>query len=963
LALRTTTRRVLRVGAHRPVPGVAVVGDAQRQSVRAQVGGRRSPGEQGGAVDVLRRESRAGRQGVEGEGQRVFLDVRSAHVETERFARHGDLVADPGELRRFVGNADADHEAARAAEGSGGAAAITVVRGSHGKHVVAPVGRPWREAEHAAAAAVVGKGGEGRQAGSRQGERVAVGVGDDDRHFDDLVAVQRAIGHLGNVRRLVGVEYRDRHTQRRYAGRPGAVAIVAGSEAGRIGAGLHEARRPHEHRGLGVEGRAGRQADRGVGDGRLAFEQRCQQPVGQAVLRDEARVFGVEGEGAEEERLPFAHLPFAEPVEFRQTVDVEHRDRRRDRGGRGAVADRERDVVGAGLSEAWRPFEFTGMGVEEGAAGKEAARVVERRAFGVAGGKLDADRVALAYRALGRREQRRRLVDRANGQVEADAVDGQAVADGEGDAAVIAGGGEARRPGERLPLGVDDGAAGEVVGKEGQAVAIGVGGHQRHFEELPLVDLDAGRQIEDLWRVVDAGQGNGERLAGVGAAAVVGTQYDVCLLGAGESRRPGNDAGQHVDRHSLRAALQQVADGTAAGVAGQGGVGIGLTGTGRGERRRLECRRCVRCRHGIDAMADLDTLPEWIADRNRVGERGLAGVERAVGQRLFKLDQPEAEGVRAVGIDRLTLEVARRVERKDDRRQQVAVADVGDAHVVGDGAVGTRRAGVQEVDAHVRRQVDGGGEAGVVGGAQCRTEAAGKGTGDVQREAVRRQRVEAQRDAAGRRVVAGRADRHGARGGAGQRVVGEVQHRACLARIVGRHVLIEGDRQARQRQRRGAQVRRIGADHARRETRRDAVDLMRLGDQQGAIGGGHHVLAARAALGDAQVLESGEVDHLQLAVVGGDEQQPGKRRTRPAEGQRVYLGVETNDRLPATERAELDERAALGPGRTPQLAGWREREVVDARFAERLENPGGGVEDRHPATCGHVDLAAFRVDG
>src|SRR5262249_59906603 len=93
-----------------------------------------------------------------------------------------------------------------------------------------------------------------------------------------------------------------------------------------------------------------------------------ERPVRRAVLRDEAGVVGVEREGAEEERLPLRDPPVAQEDELRRGVDVEHGERG-DLGGRQrAVADRERDLVGAVLVVARGPVEDASIRVEEGPA-------------------------------------------------------------------------------------------------------------------------------------------------------------------------------------------------------------------------------------------------------------------------------------------------------------------------------------------------------------------------------------------------------------------------------------------------------------------------------------------------------------------------------------------------------------------------------------------------------------------
>ena len=55
------------------------------------------------------------------------------------------------------------------------------------------------------------------------------------------------------------------------------------------------------------------------------------------------------------------------------------------------------------------------------------------------------------------------------------------------------------------------------------------------------------------------------------------------------------------------------------------------------------------------------------------------------------------------------------------------------------------------------------------------------------------------------------------------------------------------------------------------------VDLVRLADQEPAVGGGQEVEAARAALRDRHLLERGDVDHRQVGGRGGDGARRGVR--------------------------------------------------------------------------------------
>ena len=83
------------------------------------------------------------------------------------------------------------------------------------------------------------------------------------------------------------------------------------------------------------------------------------------------------------------------------------------------------------------------------------------------------------------------------------------------------------------------------------------------------------------------------------------------------------------------------------------------------------------------------------------------------------------------------------------------------------------------------------------------------------------------------------------------------------------------------------------------------VDLVRLADQQPAVGGGQEVEAAGAALRDRHLLERGDVNHRQVGGRGGDgagrgvrgvvvrdEQEVVQRRALLAEGDRLDVRVE-----------------------------------------------------------------------
>ena len=144
-----------------------------------------------------------------------------------------------------------------------------------------------------------------------------------------------------------------------------------------------------------------------------------------------------------------------------------------------AVGDGERDLVGAGLVVVRRPVEEAGVRVERGARRQQVAREGDGLAVRVVAVQVEAEVVALADRPVGRGDQHRRLVGRGDRERDlgGDLVD--AVADVEGDVLVGAGRVEVGRPGEAQRGRVERGAGRQVVGPEGQRVAVGVDDRQR----------------------------------------------------------------------------------------------------------------------------------------------------------------------------------------------------------------------------------------------------------------------------------------------------------------------------------------------------------------------------------------------------------------------------------------------------------------------------------------------------
>ena len=206
------------------------------------------------------------------------------------------------------------------------------------------------------------------------------------------------------------------------------------------------------------------------------------------------------------------------------------------------------DGVGSMLGVAGRPFEPAGLGVQGRAAGEPGGGPGERdrRAVGLgesardAAGKLQAVALAFAQGLRGDGEQdglRSALFDdegKRSGDLRL------AVADDDRDVLVNTGLVVARRPGEKSRAGVEDGAGREIADREGQAVAVGVGGEDRQREALAFGEGDLS-QIGDHREVVAARDGEREALDRH-SAAVVGDAHDDLGLGGGVGvRRPGQD--------------------------------------------------------------------------------------------------------------------------------------------------------------------------------------------------------------------------------------------------------------------------------------------------------------------------------------------------------------------------------------------------------------------------------------
>ena len=311
-----------------------------------------------------------------------------------------------------------------------------------------------------------------------QVQRVAVRVGGNDQVFQHLILVHLLGGDVGHHRGAVGIADADRHTDDGGLGGTRAIAVVGGGEGRRVFAGLGIAGRPAEQRRFRVERCAGGQAAGRVGHARQAALERGELTIRHPVLRLEARVIRVEGEGSERQRLAFQGNPGTQFVELRCAIDVQYRQLDFHVRSAIAVADLEVEVVDARVVERRHPGEFTGVGVEPATGWQDGAVVGQRIALGVGGIQHQAERIALADDAVGYVAQGGGLIALLNRQGEAVGGAMQAITDVQRDVLVNTGGVVIGQPLQGLAIDVEYGACGQVVGVVHQMLTLWIFGNQ-----------------------------------------------------------------------------------------------------------------------------------------------------------------------------------------------------------------------------------------------------------------------------------------------------------------------------------------------------------------------------------------------------------------------------------------------------------------------------------------------------
>ena len=422
--------------------------------------------------------------------------------------------------------------------------------------------------------------------------------------------------------------------------------------------------------------------------------------------------------------------------------------------------------------------------------------------------------------------------------------------------------------------------------------------------------------------------------------------------------------------HALGRAEEQVRQADAVGIVRDDLVAVRTARRRLRHRRRVDHRRRVREGHREDAVRRVRAQTRLCPKRDGLRYRALARAQPAAADRAREIDEPQSDrglGERHVG---LAGEVLRRVDHERDRRDQVAVAGVRDPHVVRHRAGKPIRARCRERDRHPVGEVHQRSELRGIRRSERKALGALHGLRDAERVVVGNERLDVEQRRARRSVVPHAEYRGRGAVRARERVVGRVQHRGGVGRIAHEHVVVEAHRDGRDRQRRERGVGGRRARHQRRDQGTELVHLVRLRDQDAAVGGRAQHFAARAALGERHAVERGDVEHLQgraldriVGQVGRDEQQPREARAVPAEGDGIDLAVELRHRRGASAPVEFQERAALGPARAPQLALRRELQIVDAHVAEVLEAAGQLIEGLDAVARGDVQLAARRIDG
>ena len=1026
------------------------VGDCHADCVGAELRRTRRPADVGRAVLRIAHQPGAGRQPVGAEAERVLVAVADADRDAQFLADHSHHLRRQRELRWHRQAAHADNEALRLRLNLVDVAVAVVLRGD-AEGVVAALAGGRCEVDRALAVAALNVAGKRRQAGDRQRDRVAVGIGGADRDVQRHAGIDEGIGDVADGRRPVGVAHHD--GQRDLAGQRHArvVAGIGGGDSDVVGAGLAVARGPDQFQRIGVEaGAVGQAADL------VADRRRGARRVGELAGRGETelglegRIVGVEGEDADPQRLAFEHVPGLRRIEHRRAVGVQHleghvdprlRDHRcrtvgRPEGGR----KRHRHDVVAGLRVAGCPGDPAGVGVQRGAQRQPARRITQadRAAVGLREAardlpvQLQAEAVAFTQRLRGHRQQQRLGVALHHMHVEAPQNRRLGVAGQHRDVAVVAGLVVAWRPAQQAGGGIEARARRQVAHHDGDDVAVFVAGGQCHVQGIAFGQRDVADRAQQR-RMIAAGDRDAEGFHRHAAAAVdqpdhrggvgqrIGTRRPVQLRRLRVAAVVENLHGprrQHQTRRALHDLPEELG---AVDVAGLQGRHIGLADL-RGRQRHAggvqrigvaQGRRCVLVGHRIHAVPEVELHQAVgagaVEGRQRphrdrlIGQRGAHRELAARSQqRRIEVDHPQVglvagQALRAVDDIR---EVASRIEQQHQRPVQIVDTQVGDGHVVADGAGGHVGPRVAECQPQLRAQVEHRGEGGGVVACQGHQGGAEQLVRDLQLPHAGSEARQAQ-DRRVRHRVPGDAGRMQGQGGlvstGHQRVIGGVQHRTGRVVVVARqaqpHRLVELHGYLVQGQRQQGAVGHRGGQNQRRLERRQLVDVRRLTDQHAAIAGRQNGLPARAAAGQLQAPVCLQLDrpdaarvrqrrgaavgcHRPLRDRGGDQQQACHRRAGLAEceaqhdaGHAVFdlgaaLGAaahrEADDVGGAARRAGVD--VAAGPAHRPQAAVGAEGEIAHALVGEMRPRAAGRVENLDAIARRHVQQATRRID-
>ena len=534
-----------------------------------------------------------------------------------------------------------------------------------------------------------------------------------------------------------------------------------------------------------------------------------------------------------------------------------------------------------------------------------------------------------------------------------------------------------RRPGEHAGARIEARSRRQAVGGDEHRQSLRIDHTHGEAEGRAFLAVDRAGDAGEIRRRVAAAHAEHETLDGGGAVAVEhlqrhrrrgrrrGAHGPGDIAGAGVDRQPPG-AGQHAVQHRVVVLVRgprRVGEEGAHRRPGRrrGGEGGGMVGIGRRRQAQREIRASVVGRD----------------DRDRAAGGLCAHLQDAARQAAAKVDQvPPVIGAPG-GALRQAGGAAGRVEHQHGGQMQRRIADVGQRQVVGDAVVQPVVTGVRHRDPHEAGEVVQAAERRDISRGQMLPAHAGDAGANRQRVVVGQQRAEAQQHGARARVVNGGLDRDGAVHGPCQRVVRRVEHAARVGAVGRQHVLVEGHRQERQRQRQHRLVGRVGGDHRGRVERRDHIDFLGLAQQHPPIRGGDDHAAPAAAGGQRDPAQGRGVHHGQLAQrrcragrshaarVVRDKQQSLQRRARPPEGEAVDVAVESQHRLGALAAGEAHHLAAVRPCNGPQRPVRRHREAVDPQIlvtAELGENVFHRIEGRNAFAGADIDRAGNRID-